>query len=170
MRPLGPFTVKDSLTDLFNTRGFYQKVKEELQRAVRFKRPVTLIYADLDNFKMVNDQFGHSVGDELLQVVSHQFKKSLRLNDVIGRVGGDEFALLLVETGVDESQLIIERLIAEINQVMKEREWPVSVSFGAVCYPLPSTDINHMLQQADNLMYEVKNSTKNDFKLMIAQN
>ena len=88
----------DSLTGAVNSRVFYDSLQTEINRSQRYKNPFTIVYIDLDNFKIVNDDFGHSTGDQVLRFVVNQVRKHLRKTDVVARLGGDEFALLLPET------------------------------------------------------------------------
>ncbi len=150
----------DSLTGLLNPRAFNDSVQKEIDKARRFKRPFTVAYMDLDNFKMVNDQLGHSVGDALLQLVAETIKKNTRVVDIVARLGGDEFIILLPETGIESAQLVFRKLQERIMEAMQKKRWPITLSIGAVTYINPPDTVDNMIKKVDNLMYSAKNSGK----------
>ena len=94
----------DGLTGLLNGRGFYEAAAVELARSTRYRHPLTLAYVDLDDFKPINDRFGHARGDEMLVAVGRAIRKACRSTDVVGRVGGDEFVVLFPETGREAAE------------------------------------------------------------------
>ena len=96
----------DYLTGAVISRAFFELVQMEIDRSQRYKHPFTIVYIDLDNFKTVNDQFGHLIGDQVLRTVVSHAKKHLRKTDVIARLGGDEFALLLPETSQESARFV----------------------------------------------------------------
>lgn len=151
----------DALTGLYNTRAFYDFAETEIQRSRRFKRPLTLGYMDLDNFKTVNDQSGHSTGDALLQSVAEIIRNNTRAVDIPARLGGDEFAILLTETGIESAHTVFLKIQEKILEIMQRNRWPVTVSIGSVTYKNPPETVDDMLRKADSLMYTVKNSGKN---------
>jgi diguanylate cyclase (GGDEF)-like protein len=145
-------------------RAFYDLAQREIERARRFKHPFTIAYMDLDNFKMINDQHGHSVGNELLRIVSETIKKNSRAVDSIARLGGDEFAVLLTETGGESAKVVFSKLHKQIMEVMDRNKWAVTLSIGAVTYITPPNTVDDMLKKADDLMYSVKKGGKNMIK------
>jgi diguanylate cyclase (GGDEF)-like protein len=151
----------DGLTGINNHRFFLELLQSELDRARRHQYPLTLAYLDLDGFKGINDQWGHSAGDQLLKAVAQTLKTSVRSHDVIGRLGGDEFAILLPQTNLDQAKIILTRIQHLLQTLNKTAPWPVGFSIGAVTFvTLPdATDI--LLSQADQIMYAVKRSGKN---------
>ncbi len=151
----------DPLTGLLNPRSFNDSAQTEIDKASRFKRPFTVAFIDLDNFKMVNDQLGHSVGDVLLQLVAETIKKNTRVVDIVARLGGDEFIILLPETGIESAQVVFRKLQERIMEAMQKNRWPITLSIGAVTYINPPDTVDNMLKKADNLMYSAKNSGKN---------
>lgn len=154
----------DPLTGLFNRRYFGELVAAELARARRYGHPVSLAYLDLDNFKTVNDRFGHDAGDRLLVEVAGLFKSSLRATDVVARLGGDEFSMLLVETGAEPGMKVIMNLRESLMGAMRREGWPVSASIGLVTFMSAPAGLDEMLTEADALMYEVKSAGKNAVK------
>lgn len=151
----------DLLCPLLNRRAFFEDSLRLLALCRRNKRPITLAYLDLDNFKAVNDSRGHKAGDELLLRVAQVLTSSIRTSDVVARLGGDEFVILLPEVGPEQAQWVLERLRAAICQSHPDFPSPVSVSVGAVTYMLAPDDLDLMVQRADAVMYSAKNEGKN---------
>lgn len=154
----------DYLTGAFNSRVFYGLLQMEINRSQRYKNIFTIAYIDLDNFKAVNDKFGHATGDQLLRFVVNQVRKNLRNTDVVARLGGDEFALLLPETKQGSAQLVLSKLQGDILAGMQQNNWPVTLSIGVLtCIDAPqSTD--EAIRIVDDLMYSVKGGIKNGIK------
>jgi diguanylate cyclase (GGDEF)-like protein len=154
----------DSLTGALNSRAFYEQVEKEILRMQRFKHPFTVAYLDLDNFKQVNDQFGHTTGDELLQTVVMTIKNVIRKTDFMARLGGDEFAIFLVETGSDAAEKALGKIRQNVLQKMKEAGWPVTLSIGMVSYEAAPANVKEMMKLADSVMYSVKREGKDGFR------
>jgi diguanylate cyclase (GGDEF)-like protein len=152
----------DSLTGLLNVRGFTEQAEKLFGVAARHKRSVVLAYIDLDNFKIVNDQFGHSEGDKVLQVIGNELLNSLRATDVAGRMGGDEFAILLPETDEAGAVSMFNTLVAHLLEEMNKHNWPISFSIGVVCFDSPPSNLDQSIRIADSLMYRVKSSGKDN--------
>ncbi len=155
---------KDVLTGLVNKGGFYQIVSAEIEVCRRYKRTLSIAYIDCDNFKMVNDKFGHHVGDDLLRVISRTMQRKLRSSDLPGRLGGDEFAVMLPETNAEACRMVIEMLQQRLLHEMKEHSWPVTFSIGIATFLRMPASIEEMIRQADKLMYAVKNTSKGAIK------
>ncbi len=153
---------KDHLTNAWNRLAFYELAKIENARAERHNYPITLVYIDLDKFKTVNDQFGHSVGDELLVNVVNVIQGGIRASDILARFGGDEFTLLLPEVSSDTAFKLVHRIRKELLLNMQKRSWPVTFSIGMITFIKPASSINEMLKITDDLMYTVKRNLKND--------
>lgn len=150
----------DYLTGALNSRAFYELAEAEIHRSQRYGSPLTIVHIDLDNFKVVNDRFGHSVGDELLQNVVSIIKRNIRVTDAVARLGGDEFAVLLLKVDEESTRMIIPRLHQVLVKEMEQRGWPVTFSMGVlICNETPAS-VNEMLHQVDQLMYTVKNDGK----------
>ncbi len=152
----------DGLTWLANNRHFLERLEEEVERSRRYGHPFSLVYLDLDNFKAVNDQFGHAVGDRLLQEVARCLTDGLRHTDLAGRLGGDEFAVLLPETSDVDGKMIMQRIGSALTRVASVNDWPVGFSAGLVYFTSPVADAETAIRAADNLMYNVKQRGKND--------
>ncbi len=151
----------DYLTGLPNARAFYELLTMEKNRARRFERPLTLAYIDLDNFKLMNDLYGHPEGDTLLATVGKMMQNSIRETDFIARLGGDEFVLLLPESTEEQARIVLEKLQSNLKQIMFENRWPVTFSIGAITFLKAPDSAEEMVQKADHLMYTVKQSGKN---------
>lgn len=155
---------KDALTGLVNKGGFYQVVNEELELCRRYKRTLSIAYIDCDNFKTVNDKFGHHAGDDLLRVIAKTMLRKLRTSDLPGRLGGDEFAVMLPETSAEACRMVIEMLQQRLLREMDGHGWPVTFSIGIATFVRMPPSIEDTIRQADKLMYEVKNSRKGAIK------
>lgn len=151
----------DHLTGVANSRAFYDMASVELSRARRYARSLTVSYIDLDNFKFINDHFGHNVGDVVLRVVGQTILRNLRSSDTVARLGGDEFVVLFPETGSDAAQMVLYKIQGLLMAEMQRNAWPVSFSIGAVTYVEAAESVNKMIQMADDLMYVAKRKGKN---------
>jgi diguanylate cyclase (GGDEF)-like protein len=158
---------KDALTGLLNKSGFYQVLGAEIELCRRYGRTLSIAYIDSDNFKAVNDQFGHEVGDELLRVISRSMLRKLRVSDLPGRLGGDEFAVMLPETNAEGCRMVVEMLQQRLLHAMQERNWPVTFSIGIATFLKMPPSIDDMIRQADKLMYAVKNTSKGAIKQQV---
>lgn len=155
---------KDELTGLSNRREFFDQGHHTLKRALRSEQPVSVIMMDIDNFKNVNDNYGHSVGDEVLQVVARLLKNIVREIDIVARVGGEEFAFVLAETGLDEAVNLAERLrleIANTTVAHKEKAVAITASFGVCSCPVKNETLETMLTKADAALYIAKKKGRN---------
>lgn len=149
----------DHLTSLYNRRGFLNLANHHIQLAKRKKRNLLFLFCDLDNFKYINDNFGHLVGDQVLKDTSSILKEVFRETDVIARFGGDEFVVLAIDVKKEDREVIIDRLQTKIKDYndKKKRKYVLSISIGAVLYESGSiSEIEDILDKADKLMYEEK--------------
>jgi diguanylate cyclase (GGDEF)-like protein len=153
----------DFVSGAANARYFNELLQMEINRIRRYPHPITMVYMDIDNFKTVNDLFGHPIGDELLRSIASELKSQLRKTDIIARVGGDEFALLLPSTREQEAQVVVSKVHVHLTQTMRQKNWPVTFSMGVVTCVAPPYSPEQLISMADKLMYRVKNSTKNGF-------
>jgi diguanylate cyclase (GGDEF)-like protein len=151
----------DAMTGVANGRCFYELANIELSRASRYRHPFTVAYMDIDNFKFVNDRFGHSTGDSLLRAVAETIRNDIRESDIIARLGGDEFAILMPETGYESARIIITRVQQRLLDVMQKKGWAVTFSLGVITFTIPPNSIDEMVKKTDELMYSVKNQGKN---------
>jgi diguanylate cyclase (GGDEF)-like protein len=154
----------DYITGAVNARYFNELLQMEISRIRRYPHPITLVYVDVDNFKLVNDLFGHKIGDDVLRFISTELKSQLRITDTVARLGGDEFVLLLPSTRQTEARLVVSKVYASLMEKMRQRNWPVTFSMGAVTCEFSPYSAEQLVNMADELMYEVKNSTKNDIR------
>lgn len=149
----------DGLTALLNRRAFIERLEQEILRSQRFCQPFTLAYIDIDNFKQVNDRFGHAAGDSLLQAVASTLTQSLRSIDYQARLGGDEFAILMPQTSEPQAVPVLNRLRIAL-QTPQSQQVPVSFSIGVVTFESAPGTADQALAVADRLMYSVKTGGK----------
>jgi len=125
----------DWLTGIANGRTFAEATELEIERGHQNHRPLSMAYIDVDNFKEVNDRFGHGVGDDVLRSVADTLKRNVRGTDVPARLGGDEFGVLLPEADEEAAGSVVSRATERLRSVFIENRWPVSASVGLVSYP-----------------------------------
>lgn len=154
----------DSLTGLANRRHFMERGNDEIERARRYHLPLTLLLLDIDHFKQINDRFGHPAGDKLLQVIAQACQSNARNVDLPGRLGGEEFALLMPETSAIAARLAAERLrraITAIPPALSGVPHQVTASFGIVALKSYDTSVDSLLARADTALYRAKNGGRN---------
>jgi diguanylate cyclase (GGDEF)-like protein len=154
----------DYLTGVKNDRSFYEQADIELRRARRHRRPMSIAYIDVDDFKELNDCFGHSEGDSALRAIGAALLRRLRATDVVGRMGGDEFAILMPEAGKGKASKIVKRLHELLMAEFRVNRWPITLSIGVLTCTTAPSDITRLMKEVDALMYEVKRSGKNHIK------
>ncbi len=153
----------DSLTGLWNRRHFTERFEQELERTRRYGQPLGLLICDIDSFKRVNDILGHAVGDIALQHITAMMEETLRKVDIIGRIGGEEFAVLLPNTDFTETIQTAERLRMHIEAHpfnTGSEQVHLTVSIGVTAYS-ESSLLDKMLKDADDALYEAKSKGKN---------
>ena len=154
---------KDELTGLYNRRVLEEALEQELARSSRTKRAFVAAIADLDDFKLVNDTYGHDCGDEVLKAVAKQMKESIRYNDTVGRWGGEEFLFILPETSVEGALIVLNRIrkrIATLKIKCGENTIGITISMG-IRHCEESCKRQHILKEADEALYEAKRQGKN---------
>lgn len=154
--------VRDPLTGCLNRRGFGDALHNEVARADRYHRPLTMLFIDVDRLKDINDRHGHAAGDLTLRCVASTMHSVARQTDVLGRLGGDEFAMLLPETTLDEAEKIAERLHAEVRAASPTHE--ATISIGAVAADSDSPE--QLLKRADAALYVAKRSGRDRTEVM----
>jgi len=155
----------DELTGLLNRRRFIELAQRELDRAPRQRQPLAVAMLDLDDFKRINDDLGHQAGDRLLRVAAHSCMSALRASDLVGRWGGEEFALLLPDTDADTAQAAVERVrrAIETDSAAADhgRTMRCTASIGVVLMGTTGSRLEDLVGRADMAMYEAKRQGKN---------
>jgi diguanylate cyclase (GGDEF)-like protein len=169
MSRIQELSITDDCTGLYNVRHLFTVLAEEVHRSERFGYVFSLLFLDLDHFKQVNDEHGHLIGSRLLGQVGHALRENLRLVDAAFRYGGDEFVILLPQTGKDASLLVARRLM----HMFRTREWTggrgvllsLRASIGIAFYPEDGASPQAIVQRSDELMYEVKQGGRNNIAI-----
>ena len=162
-RALRALMVRDSLTGLLNHTTTNEQTKIELARARRIKQSLSFALLDIDHFKLVNDQYGHPAGDRVIKSLSNLLKQRLRATDVIGRYGGEEFAVVLPDADADTAVRILDEVrqsFADIRHQHDDGDFVVTLSSGIATYPQYS-EVPHLIDAADKALYEAKSSGRN---------
>ena len=164
MEKLQKLAVTDGLTKLYNSRSFYSQLETEVDRFNRYKHPLALLLLDLDHFKDYNDTYGHLEGDKVLVRFSQIIKSCLRANDTAYRYGGEEFTVILPETGGGEAGLVAQRIRAALEAErfapINGKEVKITISIGVTEYQ-PKEELSSFIQRADRAMYRSKQKGRN---------
>ncbi|HWD09197.1 MAG TPA: diguanylate cyclase [Actinomycetota bacterium] len=154
--------ITDGMTGIWNRRYFQLRFDQELDRSARFRRPFCLLLCDIDDFKVVNDSYGHPVGDAVLIELARRIRSEVRDIDVLARYGGEEFVLILPETDADGGQRAAEKIRRRIGDspFARDRQIPVTISVGIGCFPRAGTDQTALLRAADVALYQAKAAGK----------
>lgn len=147
---------EDTLTKLPSRREFIDRGQNALALAQRQELAIAAVFIDLDRFKEVNDTKGHAEGDKLLACVAGVLRQHVRVSDVVGRLGGDEFSMILSAMNYATAQHYVNSLRLSLLNAMSEQGWPVTFSIGVACYQRAPKELDSLLSDADALMYEVK--------------
>lgn len=162
-------SITDSLTKLYNSRHFFDQLEAEVQRSTRYGSPLSLLIMDIDNFKVFNDTCGHLEGDRVLGKLADAIRNCLRATDSAYRYGGEEFAVLLPETALENAQVVAERLRARFSSTPHKTApaedgsvllMPTTVSIGVAQF-VPGEDVNNFVRRTDSGTYEAKRRGKN---------
>ncbi len=161
---LRQLTRKDALTGLANRRAFFDDVGIELARAQRYRQPVAMLMIDIDHFKEINDSHGHAAGDQLLAIVADCLQRELRIGDFLARIGGEEFAALLVQTPAAQALLTAERLRAAVEALRSGASGgppATTISIGVAVSADGSRGLEELLRGADDALYRSKHAGRN---------
>lgn len=163
---LREISITDPLTGLLNRRYFEERLTEEIERAKRHQLFLSLVMADIDDFKSYNDAFGHLAGDEILKAIASTLKEMVRTIDVVARFGGEEFTIILPQTRKDAAAVIAERIRREIERTSFKREevlprGKLTLSLGLASFPEDAQDLTDLINNADKALYRAKAAGRN---------
>jgi diguanylate cyclase (GGDEF)-like protein len=170
---LRALAASDPLTGVFNRRGFHDAAVRAVANGRRHRQPIAVVLVDIDHFKSINDRFGHTAGDRTLHFISRSLSRALRKGDLVGRIGGEEFALLLVNSSAEEAVEVMDRIRSGIANGFHDEAMPVPVtaSFGVTAVDLGSGSAEEMLaealDQADRALYRSKIEGRNRTTLAV---
>jgi diguanylate cyclase (GGDEF)-like protein len=171
---LKKLTITDPLTGLLNRRYLYERLKDEVSRSQRYAHSLSLLMLDMDGFKYCNDTFGHLFGDRTLQDIANTLLNTVRSMDIVARYGGDEFMVILPETGGAMANEIAERIRSSMADKLifppeqngiEAATRALSVSIGIVCYPQHGETVEQLLENVDKALYRAKNNGKNSIEV-----
>jgi diguanylate cyclase (GGDEF)-like protein len=154
----------DGMTGIYNRRHFLTLADREWARARRYGRPISFLMIDIDYFKSINDKFGHQIGDEMIVHLANLARHCKREYDVLARIGGEEFALLLLETDLAQAQVVAERLRSEVaanSLVVASRSIPATISIGVATSLEAMNNISELMKAADQALYDAKRAGRN---------
>jgi diguanylate cyclase (GGDEF)-like protein len=151
----------DALTGCVNRRSFEMQLERDMQLAMRMRQSLSLILLDLDNFKAVNDTYGHDAGDIALRMLADGLREELRGVDTAARYGGEEFAIILPQAGLEGASIVAERLRARIESMEVPVIGHITASFGVATFPLHATSRSTLVVNADRALYQAKHSGRN---------
>lgn len=161
---LREMAAQDPLTGKMNRRQFYISADIEIERAQRHARPLSVMMLDIDHFKSINDTYGHAAGDEAIQLVANTIQSELRSTDILARVGGEEFAVLLPESYKEESEATAERIRKTVEKTeLKHNDKTITftTSIGVSEWKPIEKNIKQAIERADNALYEAKRNGRN---------
>lgn len=156
---------EDSLTKTFSRRAIMDRLNSQLSLTNRTAIPFTIVLIDFDNLKVINDRFGHLAGDEALKKIASTIKASLRVHDSVGRMGGDEFAIVLSNTNLKGAEFVVQRLLKEIRELKYSFNEQVFVSMGGAQYDMDDGKLDDLIGKADKNLYQVKGEGGNSYFL-----
>ncbi len=157
---LREYAEKDALTGVFNRRKFYELLGQEKERAVRYTRSLSLVMFDIDYFKAVNDTYGHAAGDRVLRKTASVVTEHIRKSDVLGRVGGEEFAVVAAETTAESALALAEKIRCAVEMAEHDQVGRVTISIGVSAYEDGLT-LDEFVRRADEALYAAKNNGRN---------
>jgi diguanylate cyclase (GGDEF)-like protein len=150
----------DPLTKIANRLALFEAAEQAKSFSDRQNVPISIAYLDVDKFKQLNDQHGHSTGDRILALTAASVRKALRPTDVVARVGGDEFTVLLPDTDRETAAQVINRVRLELARAMEESGWQVTFSIGIASFMPPLGSVQEMIRSADKAMYAAKRKNR----------
>ncbi|MFH1368043.1 MAG: diguanylate cyclase [Elusimicrobiota bacterium] len=151
----------DALTGINNRRFFNEMLQREAARAERYKHPLTIAYIDVDDFKSVNDNYGHHEGDRLLGALAKVISESVRNTDMVSRIGGDEFVIMFPETYLEDSKNVVNKIVGKYSEAEENKGYRSTLSIGVATFIRPSRDAEGLVRKADEAMYLAKRTGKN---------
>jgi diguanylate cyclase (GGDEF)-like protein len=151
--------ITDQLTEVFNRRHIMTRFEEEFEKFKRLKKKVSCIMADIDNFKAINDSYGHQVGDQVLKEISHRIRNTVRAYDILGRYGGEEFLIIMPDTSLEDARELAERIRTRVKEETVNNV-SLTLSLGVVCVEESDRSVDDIIRRADQNLYKAKKGGK----------
>jgi len=159
IKELQRLSIEDQLTGLYNSRHLFDQLDREIKRADRYNHKISLMFVDVDDFKLINDSHGHMIGDKILSLIAKRLKACLRSNDTAYRFAGDEFTIMLPETTLNEARIVADRILAKFSHgsliINEKKISKITLSIG-ITEHRRNEGVEQMLHRADIAMYEAK--------------
>ncbi len=158
-RTIEQIAITDQLTEVFNRRHIMARFEEEFEKVKRLNKNVSCIMADIDNFKTINDSYGHQVGDHVLKVISHRIRNTVRAYDILGRYGGEEFLIIMPDTSLEDAGELAERIRTRVKEETVNNA-TITLSLGVVCVEESDRSVDDIIRRADQNLYKAKKGGK----------
>ncbi|PJH76176.1 MAG: hypothetical protein CO064_02640, partial [Anaerolineae bacterium CG_4_9_14_0_8_um_filter_58_9] len=159
----------DYLTGILNSRAFHEQANIEIARAKRSQKPFTIAYFDLVNFKEIYNRFGQAEAEKVLRFIGRELSRFLRVTDVIGRMGGEEFIILFSETDQQNAYSVIARLYSLLTAEIHKKKWPIMISMGVLTCNETAIELDKVLNEIDKMMYGAKRSGKSQITYRVME-
>lgn len=159
-------SIRDSMTSLLNHKNFFFRLNQEIEKAKRINYPLSILLMDIDEFKNINDQYGHLVGDEVIVKLAKTLTDTCRTTDVIARYGGDEFVIIMLDTESNEVMILVERIWKTIESTEFPLGIHITVSGGIGGFHGQSAE--ELIREADVLLYKAKSNGRNRFEKAVS--
>jgi diguanylate cyclase (GGDEF)-like protein len=160
---LNNLSMRDSMTSLLNHENIYKKLNDEIERTKKTTYPLTIIMLDIDDFKYINDNYGHIAGDKVIKKVSELLVANFRATDIIGRYGGEEFVIIMPKTSLEDSTSLAERIRLTVENCKFENDIAITVSGGIIEFHGESAE--ELIKKVDEKLYKAKKNGKNRFEI-----
>ena len=164
---LQDLAVTDPLTGIFNRRKLHEVLRYEISRKYRYKSDLSIVMCDIDYFKKINDEFGHHAGDNVIKLITKVINQNIRKPDVFARWGGEEFVILMPNTGINSACMVANKLQAAISSTEFPDVGRVTASFGVALFDSEADTADTFINRSDKALYKAKEGGRNDVQIAV---